>query len=162
MGFAEAVACDNSKAMLEARPASSVRRVCADAASLPFAPASFDAVFCVNLLEHVADVDQVLAEGARVLAPSGTWAAITPNGNWELLLDAAEKLGLKLPEGPHQFLTPEAFVGHHSRHFVVREHGTFLCFPFGSARVSKLLDTLSLLPRWSGGFFQYVIASRRP
>lgn len=43
----------------------------ADAALLPFRDAAFDAVICLEVLEHVAQPDRVLAEIARVLKPGG-------------------------------------------------------------------------------------------
>lgn len=45
--------------------------VFADAARLPLASASVDAVVCLETLEHVADFEQALAEIARVLKPEG-------------------------------------------------------------------------------------------
>src|SRR5204863_130353 len=44
------------------------RIVRAAAESLPFGDGSFDVVYCVSTLEHVADGDQALREMARVLA----------------------------------------------------------------------------------------------
>ena len=38
---------------------------------LPYADAAFDAVVCVDVLEHVRDLGQVLAEVSRVLRPGG-------------------------------------------------------------------------------------------
>lgn len=51
-----------------------------DARLLPFADASFDGVFCSNLLEHTPAVAPVLAEIERVLKPQG-WAWISWT-NW--------------------------------------------------------------------------------
>jgi 2-polyprenyl-6-hydroxyphenyl methylase/3-demethylubiquinone-9 3-methyltransferase len=39
--------------------------------SLPFRDASFDAVYCIEALEHLPDTDAALAELARVLRPAG-------------------------------------------------------------------------------------------
>ncbi|HAI59951.1 MAG TPA: hypothetical protein DCM32_08765 [Xanthomonadaceae bacterium] len=43
----------------------------ADAAALPLATASVDAVVCIETLEHVAAFERALAEIARVLKPGG-------------------------------------------------------------------------------------------
>lgn len=50
----------------------------ADAHELPFADATFDALFAVAVLEHVADPYRCVAEFQRVLAPCGVVYAATP------------------------------------------------------------------------------------
>jgi len=45
--------------------------VFADAAQLPFANAQFDAVICLEVIEHVPDPVQVFSEISRVLKPKG-------------------------------------------------------------------------------------------
>lgn len=45
--------------------------VCGDLHALPFAPESFDCVFCVEGFCHATDVPRALAEQARVLRPGG-------------------------------------------------------------------------------------------
>ena len=39
--------------------------------SLPFSPNSFDAVFCIEVMQHIPDTRRALAEFARVLEPGG-------------------------------------------------------------------------------------------
>jgi SAM-dependent methyltransferase len=51
----------------------------AAAESLPFRDGSFDVVYCVSTLEHVADRTQALREIARVLGPAGTLYLHTPS-----------------------------------------------------------------------------------
>ncbi|MFH1744527.1 MAG: class I SAM-dependent methyltransferase [bacterium] len=51
----------------------------ADAESLPFAAASFDAVVGFEFIEHVADVPAVLTELIRVLTPGGILLLHSPN-----------------------------------------------------------------------------------
>lgn len=46
---------------------------------LPFADAAFDVVFCCDVLEHVRDLDRVIAETARVLRPGGLYLFDTIN-----------------------------------------------------------------------------------
>jgi 2-polyprenyl-6-hydroxyphenyl methylase/3-demethylubiquinone-9 3-methyltransferase len=52
---------------------------CARGEALPFADDSFDVVYCCDVLEHVNDVGEVIAEIARVLKPRGTFLFDTIN-----------------------------------------------------------------------------------
>ena len=47
--------------------------------SLPVPDASHDVVYCCDVLEHVADLNQVIAETARVLRPGGLYLFDTVN-----------------------------------------------------------------------------------
>jgi 2-polyprenyl-6-hydroxyphenyl methylase/3-demethylubiquinone-9 3-methyltransferase len=47
--------------------------------ALPFGAASFDVVYCCDVLEHVNDLGQVIAETARVLKPGGVYLYDTIN-----------------------------------------------------------------------------------
>src|SRR5262252_6914283 len=55
------------------------RVVRAAAESLPFRAESFDVVYCMSTLEHVADSGRVLSEIARVLEPNGVLYLHTPS-----------------------------------------------------------------------------------
>lgn len=46
---------------------------------LPFPDAAFDLVYCCDVLEHVDDLDRVIAETARVLRPGGLYLFDTIN-----------------------------------------------------------------------------------
>jgi 2-polyprenyl-6-hydroxyphenyl methylase / 3-demethylubiquinone-9 3-methyltransferase len=50
--------------------------------ALPFPDQSFDVVFCCDVLEHVRDVPQVIAEISRVLKPGGVFCYDTINRTW--------------------------------------------------------------------------------
>jgi SAM-dependent methyltransferase len=50
-----------------------------DGVHLPFASASFDVAICSEILEHVPDIDDVLAEISRVLISGGRLYATMPN-----------------------------------------------------------------------------------
>ncbi len=51
----------------------------AEGEALPFAKASFDVVYCCDVLEHVTDLGRVIAESARVLRPGGVYLYDTIN-----------------------------------------------------------------------------------
>ena len=70
------------------------------AAQLPFADRSFDAVVACLVFEHIDDVDQAIAEVARVLRPGGRFCFFlnhpllqTPNSGWidDQFLDPPEQ-----------------------------------------------------------------------
>jgi SAM-dependent methyltransferase len=52
--------------------------VSGDAYRLPFPDGAFDAVICSEVLEHLIDYEQALAEIARVLKPGGRFAPTVP------------------------------------------------------------------------------------
>jgi 2-polyprenyl-6-hydroxyphenyl methylase/3-demethylubiquinone-9 3-methyltransferase len=81
---------------------------------LPAGDACADAVYCVDVLEHVADLDAVIAETARVLKPGGLYLFDTIN---RTLLSKLVMIKLSqdwpatawMPPGLHdwaQFITP--------------------------------------------------------
>ena len=77
---------------------------------LPYDDASFDAVVCVDVLEHVRDLPLVLLEVARVLEPGGQFLFDTINRNLLARLatvTVAEDLLRLLPRGTHD---PAMFI----------------------------------------------------
>lgn len=78
--------------------------------ALPYGAEGFDAVVCVDVLEHVEDLVRVLAEVARVLRPGGLFLYDTINRNLLSRLGvvtlAEDVLGL-LPKGTHD---PDLFI----------------------------------------------------
>lgn len=77
---ATVVAADWNQSHADAVAARGIGAMRADATRLPFADATFDGVFCSNLLEHVASSTAVMDEVERVLAPGG-WAWVSWT-NW--------------------------------------------------------------------------------
>jgi len=156
------VACDLSLPMLLAgRDEPHGARVVADAHQTPFGDARFDGAFCVNMLEHVANPDRAMAEVARMLVPGGRCLAVTPNGDIERLLDILEKLHLKLPEGPHRFLTFEALARTAGDAFDIVEHRRFAALPAGPRRLVHLIDRIVHRVYPGLGFMQYILLRKR-
>jgi SAM-dependent methyltransferase len=85
-----------------AHPDLDFRRVQFDG-PLPFDDASFDLVWCSEVIEHVADTAAWLSEVRRVLAPDGRLLLTTPaHGRLRLLLYGIERYSD--PQGDHLHL----------------------------------------------------------
>lgn len=59
--------------------ASPCPKIQGDAARLPFADGSFDALLCIDAMEHFPDLDGAAREFRRVLKPGGYWFLSAPN-----------------------------------------------------------------------------------
>ncbi len=79
-----------------------------DAARLPLADASFDRIYCSEVLEHVLEPEAVVHEMRRVLAPSGHAVVSVPN---EELINQVKALAFRLPFG-RRFLGAEEREGY--------------------------------------------------
>jgi SAM-dependent methyltransferase len=81
-GAAEAVGVDISRRAVEVAAAAAPANahfLVGDVHELPFDDRGFDVVICFEVIEHVQDQDDVIAELARVLAPDGVLAISSPN-----------------------------------------------------------------------------------
>ncbi len=87
----------------------------ADAHRVPLAAGCAGLVLCADLLEHVADWRQLLAQAAQLLAPGGEIFITTVNAGWRarlLVVTLGEGLGL-VPRGTHdaaRFIAPQQLI----------------------------------------------------
>ena len=97
--------------------------MCGRAEALPFADASFEVVWCTDVLEHLADRPAAIAQIARVLKPGGLFLYDTINRSWLSRLQVIgfwEYLARVAPWGTHDwqwFLTPAEL------HRLLTDHG---------------------------------------
>src|SRR5262245_22728267 len=162
LGSPFSVACYLSWDMLRARTrADRSLPVAAAGEMLPFSVGQFDGLRLMIVLEHVTDLNAIISDSARVLKKGGIFLAVTPNGNWEFLLDLAERWSLKIPEGPHTFLTPQKLRQCLQEHFDVLELRTVLVFPAGPPILSQWIDSVTFCNTWNAGFFQLAVGVKR-
>ncbi len=117
----------SSLKIAEARDATrSVRYARADASHLPFSNGSFDVVCAMDLLEHVENPQQVIAEASRVLKPEGLFFFHTFNRNlwsWLVVIKGVEWVVQGTPPRMHVyklFLKPKELEQICSRHALER------------------------------------------
>lgn len=120
---------DVSAAMLaQARQDCAVPLVRGDAFALPFAGSSFDAVIALRVAFHFADLEALVRESARVVAPGGT--VIFDSYRWSprawLPLDAARWGGGVYAHSRLQIERAAAQAGLQ----IVRRHACFLFSPY--------------------------------
>jgi 2-polyprenyl-6-hydroxyphenyl methylase/3-demethylubiquinone-9 3-methyltransferase len=103
-----------------------VAPVLADAGALPFRDGTFDVVVAGEILEHVPDVEAVVAEIARVAAPAGTVIVDTiADTVWARL--SLVTVGERLPGGPpRRCHDPELFVDPGRLRQLFADHGVLL------------------------------------
>jgi malonyl-CoA O-methyltransferase len=127
---AQVTGLDLSPVLLSHVP-SEIRAVHASLLDMPFEDGAFDFVYCVEALEHAVQIEQAVAELARVTAPGGKLVIIDKNRehlgsrsmpNWEKWFERGEIMDLMRRNG----LEPSAdFVGYNR---VVEPDGLFVCW----------------------------------
>lgn len=103
-------------------------------AALPFRTGSFDVVTCSEILEHVEDLESLLADLARVLRPGGRLYATMPNhlGDvWPPLRGTCRLVDRV--EGHVRRLTREQFLAAGGRHGLQPERSQYRGFVFSAA-----------------------------
>jgi 2-polyprenyl-6-hydroxyphenyl methylase/3-demethylubiquinone-9 3-methyltransferase len=94
---------------------------------LPYSEDSFDVVVCVDVLEHVANVQETLAEVSRVLKPGGFFCFDTINRTFKskaIMIWLLEDILQEIPRGIHDW---QKFIRPHEL--------TDLMQPFGFAEI---------------------------
>ncbi len=119
----------------------------ASAESLPFDAQQFDVVCCCDVLEHVDDLDKVVAEIARVLEPGGVFFFDTINRTLRSKLVAIKlaqdwRLTRLIPRDVHvweQFVRPDELAA------LLELHGVPSCEAVGLSPAVNPLKALSAL-----------------
>jgi 2-polyprenyl-6-hydroxyphenyl methylase/3-demethylubiquinone-9 3-methyltransferase len=157
------VGVDLSVTALEVAAEHGVEPVHADVADLPFEDGRFDVVVAGEVLEHVTDLEGVVAEALRVLAPGGTFVCDTINATAFArltLVTIGERVAGGPPPGCHDpslFVAPQRLQALCARHGVaVRVHGLrpaareYAGFLLGRRRSVRMIRTGSLAAVYQG------------
>ncbi len=107
-------------------------------------------IVAVDVVEHVPDLDRCIASMAAMLAGGGQLVVITANPGWGPILEVAERLGMKMPEGEHTWRSHAAIVSA-ARRSGLRERSFARSFLVPKALPG--LRALNTLP-WAGGLRQ--------
>ena len=101
----------------------------------------FDCVISADTMEHVEDWRAVVHAIVDACRPGGLIVITTPNPWWTFPLWLLEKLNLKMPEGPHKFVSIRSIAKELSaRKCSVKTVGTHLLVP---TRLGGLGQTIS-------------------
>lgn len=114
----------------------------ADAHKLPFVDKSFDAVFCLETLEHVEDPEKVISEMYRVLKDDGYAVILVPSENFLFHFVVWPLWGLwrgRVWKGTHiqEIPTKQLFRQMKKAGFRVNEHKRFLLGMLHTVKVLK-------------------------
>ncbi|HEY7026334.1 MAG TPA: bifunctional 2-polyprenyl-6-hydroxyphenol methylase/3-demethylubiquinol 3-O-methyltransferase UbiG [Gemmatimonadales bacterium] len=139
-----------------------IRYRCAAGEALPFPDASFEAVYCCDVLEHVNELTSVIAETARVLTPRGTYFFDTINRtflSWLIMIKLLQewRWSVVVPPRLHDwnmFIRPDELRRELTRHGLVVGEMT------GLRPRASLLRQLRALRRRKRGLISYAAAFR--
>lgn len=148
---------------ISAQMVAEAKRRYADRANLSFAVGdiatlslgeTFDRILFFDVIEHVERPKEALAGMARHLAPGGRVVVTMANPLWEPILMLAEKLKLKMPEGPHYRISSKELIAHAKGEGLVLVRRDFrLLFPkhipLFSYLMNDIIGRLPLLRRFS-------------
>jgi malonyl-CoA O-methyltransferase len=127
---AKVTALDISMEMLRNIPPS-IRTVQNSILSMPFADGEFDAVICIEALEHAVQIEESIGELARVLARGGKLVIIDKNAeklgsldmpDWEKWFDVEKLTSIMEQRG---LRVSSEFVGHNNMN---QPDGLFVCW----------------------------------
>jgi len=130
----------------------------ATAESLVTAGESFDVVLCLEVVEHVADLDSLLRSCAALLQPGGLFVAATINRTFKafaLAVVGAEYLLQWLPKGTHDW---RKFLRPHELARIMRRAGLDITEVAG-IRYEPIRDNWSLTPDLD---INYMMVARKP
>src|SRR3989344_1639784 len=127
--------------------------------STKFPKDRFDYVFMSDVIEHLSDPLAIFARASRLIGNKSKFVITMANPKWEPVLMLAEKLHLKMPEGPHNrinFTQLQQLLSNSG--FQITSHDYFLLCPIFLPVLTKFINSHleKHFKAWS--FIEYVVA----
>lgn len=117
-----------------------------DIADMP-SSLDFDVIFMADVLEHLENGERFFGDVGRIVKPGASVIITIANPIWEPILMVAEKLSLKMPEGPHERLSLPATEEIFCRHgFTIIEKDLDLLCPIPIPFADQINKTFGKLP----------------
>ena len=123
----------------------------------------YDYIVMVDLLEHLDDVGKTLTSLNKIANHKTKIIIITPNHMWSQILYVLEKLRLKMPEGPHSFISLKNIRKTlEEKGFEVVEDGYRLILPLNIPVISETVNNLfyKIPPLKKLGLIQYSVSKK--
>jgi len=103
---------------------------------------NFDYIILPDVLEHLCDCALTLKNLKRLMRPKTRLIVSWVNHRWTRILDIAERLKLKMPEGEHNWIPKKRFLEIGSGlSLCVIDHGYKLLCPIRVPVLSKLMNS---------------------
>ena len=122
---------------------------------------SFDYILLIDVLEHLDDVDTGIEKLKDISRSDSKVILLTANPHWSLILHVLEKMKLKMPEGPHKWVSlKELEPILQEKGFRITGSGYRLLIPIHIPLISRVINScfhnLPLIRRL--GLIQYLMA----
>ena len=123
---------------------------------------NFDYIFMVDVIEHLSNIKKSLFNISSMMNKKTMFINLMANPKWELIFLAAEKLHLKMPEGPHKRITySEIEQILNESGLEVVDHGYSTLMPVYIPGITNIVNTY-FEPRMKGySCIEYFSARRR-
>lgn len=124
----------------------------------------FEVVIVPDVIEHLYDPAQALAAMTSLMEPQGVLIISMANQSWEPILDVLEKLRLKMPEGPHTWISAQNLAAMiTANNLEISEQGYRCLIPARIPLIADLCNARFYRRRWLArlGLIYYVVARFR-
>ena len=103
----------------------------------------FDLIIVIDVIEHLGDMERTLAN-IRKYSNKGTKIIVSsPSYYWKFILDIGEKLRMKMPEGDHKWIPPNALKRMiRNNGLMIEEFGYSLLVPKRVPILSDIMNTV--------------------